>query len=247
MKKQVQTVKSVDRALSILNMVSETSLSVREIAQRLDISTVGAMKMLNSLVNSRMLVKVRGDQYALSSQTCNYARNYVNYYKFIIDSSQEYLLDLSYKLHNSIRLVILEDINQVNLVEIDMKNNAMINVMPHRLLGPPWLQPSGLLLLAHADKTIQKKCFEQYPSENDEYGNDFTATFEKIKKENIAFIPSSFPQITYCAVPVYGAGGRVIAAVSAHILDTAIEEQSRFIIETANSISSEVGYRPDHF
>lgn len=211
---------SVDRALQVLELLAEWELAgVSEIADEIGVHKSTAFRLLNAL-EARDLVEQRTERgkYRLGFGLVRLARR-VNVQLDLDEQARPLTEQLAALLGESINVAVLREHFAVNVVQ----SRGHGSVVSHNWIGqltPLHATSSGKVLLAHLDaaerEELLNRSLDRYTPNTHTDVEALRAELDEVKQQGFA---ASYGELEVglnaVAVPVRGADGHVIAALSA--------------------------------
>lgn len=218
MKSEVHNVKSAERVLDILNMVSEKgSQTLFEINKDINIPKSSLHFLLKTLVNKNFLsYSAETKKYELGESILNISLNLLKGVEFrdVIDS---YLKLISEETGETTHLSVMKGklVIDTNFIE----SNSSIRVGRYYGNLPIHCTSTGKVLITFVDKEKKEQIlknyeFKKYTQNTINSIEDFEKEIEKIKVEGIALDLGERDQYVNCiAAPIFGKGNQIYAAI----------------------------------
>ena len=248
------TIQSVDRALSILELFTsqKTEWGVSEIARALSLNKSTAFGLITTLEYRKYLEKKDdGAKYRLGLRVLDLSSVRLSGFEFI-DSAHPVLKDVMTKVGETVHLAIYDNGEVIYVDKIEASNTLKISSFIGKR-NPCYCTGVGKCLLAfqkevEIDRVLQ---FEMIPYTQKTVTNSqgLKSLLAQIRKEKIAFDDEEFENGLVCiAVPIFDRFNEVCAAIS--ISSPTIRTDKRRIEEFAGvlkkagmAISFSIGYR----
>jgi IclR family KDG regulon transcriptional repressor len=216
-------VQSVTRAFSILELLREhpKGLGVSDIAEKLDLSTTTAHRLVNTLIACKV-VEQNGDNrhYRLAPYLLLYSKAVLDRFDFI-SSSRPYLGELSKAVGETVFMGILDDFELVYVDHVDSLDHALRLTPQIGRRHSAHATALGKVLLAN----LPANMFEMYFSSTNQLPRltDNTITDPVMLRQELALTrqrgyaldnEESETGICCIAMPVNNIEGQTVAAVS---------------------------------
>jgi IclR family transcriptional regulator, KDG regulon repressor len=211
---------SVDKAISLLISFGDqaaTGLGVSELARRADLSKSTAFRVLGMLVRNGVVERV-GSSYRLGTRLHDLGTAvYSTGHEQIHEVLTPYLADLYEMTHQTVHLAALHGVEVVYLAKLFGHRRVP---SPSRVGGrvPANCTALGKVLMAYSPEAFDEVLSHPLEKLTDRSVTDveaLSAQLMRIRREGIAFDDQeAAPGLSCVAVPLFGAGGRPVAAVS---------------------------------
>jgi IclR family KDG regulon transcriptional repressor len=211
---------AVDKAVSLLTCFGEqasTGLGVSELARRADLSKSTAFRVLGMLVRNGVVEKV-GSNYRLGSRLHDLGnRVYSAEHEELRETLTPFLADLYEMTRETVHLAALHGTDVVYLAKLFGHRRTP---SPSRVGGraPAHCTAVGKVLMAFSPEAFDAVIAQELRALTRHSVTDskqLSAQLVRIRREGIAFDEQEAAENLNCvAVPVFGAGGRLLAALS---------------------------------
>lgn len=253
-KKPNQLIKSLDRAIDILELVieEESGLGVTEISRKLDIHKSTVYRLLDTLKYRGYLEKNKDNQkyraginlFELSSKVLN-----------DIDSRMRvrpYLEEIMDKTKETIHLGILDSGEVIYLDKVE--STATIRMYSHVGKRVPAHSTSlGKAILAHLPEKKVKSILKEKGMEAKTKNtitdlDEFLAHLEKVRKQGYSVDDEEQEEDIRCiAAPIFNHRGKIVAAFSISAPKSRMEQErmdrlSELVVEYSEKMSRSLGY-----
>ncbi|UFJ42702.1 IclR family transcriptional regulator [Brevibacillus humidisoli] len=248
-------VKSVDRALQVVHLVStkKEGFGVTELARQIDLNKSSVYRILSTLATHGY---VEQDQ-----ETGRYKLGYkvLELSAKLLDSidlraeARPYLKELE-SLTNEVIHLVVYDQGEVVYIE-KLEGNEMLRM--HSQVGkraPMHCTSVGKVILAHLppaemERIVEKKGLPRHTERTITQYDTFQHHLQEIKQKGYALdLEENEQGITCIAAPIFGYNGKVTAAISIsgptiRMTDQRLSELKEKIMEVGRKISERLGYR----
>lgn len=220
MKSEIQNVKSAERVLDILIMISEKgSRTLFEINKDINIPKSSLHFLLKTLVNKNFLnYSAETKKYELGENILSISLNFLKGVE-LRDVMDSYLKIISKETNETTHLSVMKGklVIDTNFIESD----SSIKVGRYYGNLPIHCTSTGKILITFMDKEKREQILKNYDFKDKEYTkntitniNDFEKEIEKIKIEGIALDLGERDEYVNCiAAPIFGKDGQVYAAI----------------------------------
>lgn len=174
---------SVDKALAVLNLFEfSESLSLTEIAKKLDCGKTIAFRLLFTLEHRGFLLRQEDGRYCLGMRLLTLG-NRTHYKKALIPLTHTLLEELTSQVNDTVHLVVWQDIKHVILLEEVLPNQRLMAVSRSYSDRPAHMTSTGIALLstrpdqeilAYAQNTLFEKKTENSISSLSHLMSDIT-------------------------------------------------------------------------
>jgi DNA-binding IclR family transcriptional regulator len=253
----IKTVQAVERALTILEVLSKAGspVTVTELAEqtRLNISTVH--RLLSTLsVKGFVEQEFGSSKYKLAMKMFGIG-NAALYSTDIQTLARPFLEELVARCNETVNLAILDGSEVVYLDQIESTNMVIVKMFAKAgSRGPAHCTGAGKVLLAglpddKLDKVLQQLQMEQYTNETIVDLEIFKKELERVRQQNYAFDLGERDEGVRCvAAAIKNHEGKTIAAISVSGPSSRItnyylnNELVDIILDVADKISAKLGY-----
>jgi len=247
-------IQSVERALEILNILSESyePLSAIEIGKRIGINRVTAYGLLTTLMEKGYVVKnAETGKYTIGLKLFEIGSAYVRKMP-LTKVAAPYMSKISTDLGISVHLGILSDDGRVTLIKAFVP--LRIEVMNQGITLPAHASGMGKILLAYSSpeemhELVAKQGMHNYTNTTIVSEEELEKELVRIRKQGYALDKGEYFDNTYCiAFPIKDGNNHVIASISISGSKEEIEENKDKIIldglQVSKYISVELGWNP---
>lgn len=247
-------VQSVDRALSILEVLSENSsgLGITEISKKIDLHKSTVHRLLSTLIYKDYVEQDHEtNKYRITLKVLELGNNRLKDLD-IVTVSRPHLTELMKKTNEVVHLVILEKEEIVYIDKVESENTIRM----HSTIGkrsPAYCTAVGKAIMSHM---TMEEVLEIWNNSQIKEHTQYTITgvdeikeeLKKIRERGYSVDDEENEIGVRCvAAPIFNWKGDVIAAISIsgptmRVTREKVEEFSILIIEYARRISLELGY-----
>ncbi|WP_026894386.1 IclR family transcriptional regulator [Clostridiisalibacter paucivorans] len=247
-------VQSVDRALSILEVLSENSsgLGITEISKKIDLHKSTVHRLLSTLIYKDYVEQDHEtNKYRITLKVLELGNNRLKDLD-IVTVSRPHLTELMKKTNEVVHLVILEKEEIVYIDKVESENTIRM----HSTIGkrsPAYCTAVGKAIMSHM---TMEEVLEIWNNSQIKEHTQYTITgvdemkeeLKKIRERGYSVDDEENEIGVRCvAAPIFNWKGDVIAAISIsgptmRVTKEKVEEFSILIIEYARRISLELGY-----
>lgn len=245
--------KSLERALTILELVAEEPRRIGEIADELNVHHSTALRLLHTLRDRQFVRSDAAHRYTLGSSMFRLGQQALEAVD-IREIARPGMEELNAQTNETIHLAILED-DQVVYVE---KVEAQHPVRMYSRIGkvaPLHCTGVAKAILAffpshQLDELVQRIDFHRFTPNTIGTAEAFRDELEEIRRQGWARDNEEHEIGIHCiAAPVWSADGTVVAglSVSAPTSRLSWKELSSYVdslVETTQAISAKLGWRP---
>lgn len=246
-------VQSVERAIRILELLrDDPSLTMSEISRRLDVHRSTAFRLLATL-EAHDLVEQESTRgvYRLSFGLLRLANSVTGQIDFNRDA-QETCDSLASYLNETVNAAILDDGYAVTITQA--QGDQMVGLTRQYVgqRGPLHATSTGKMLLAHADETefarLIDRGLESFTSGTMTDPDVLRTELKTVRRRGWASAVGEWEQgINALAVPVRGAAGEVVAALSTtapsfRLPESHFAETAETLTEEAISLEARLGF-----
>lgn len=248
-------VQSVDRTLSILELLSdyEKGLGITEISEKVNLHKSTVHRLLNTLmVKGYVQQNEDTNRYKLTLKLFELGSKKVEKMN-IVNVARPLLKELMEKTNEVIHLVVREGIEIVYVAKVESQNPIRM----YSRIGkksPMYCTAVGKSMMAHMNEEEVNSIWNNSKVEK---LTEYTVTDFKTFKDNINLIKNqgyaideqeNEVGIRCIAASVFDYNGNIVGAISISgsiisFKEDKIDEFSKLIIEYANKISQELGYK----
>jgi len=247
-------IQSVERALEILNILSESyePLSAIEIGKRLGINRVTAYGLLTTLMEKGYVVKnAETGKYTIGLKLFEIGSAYVRKMP-LTKVAAPYMSKISNDLGISVHLGILSDDGKVTLIKAFVP--LRIEVMNQGIMLPAHASGMGKILLAYRSpeeihELVLKQEMQRYTNTTIMSEEELIKDLARVRGQGYSLDKGEYFDNTYCiAFPIRDVNNHVIAALSISGSKEEIEKNKDKIIldglQASKYISVELGWNP---
>ena len=246
-KKPNQLIKSLDRALDILELIvgRENGMGVTEISRELDIHKSTVYRLLDTLKFRGYLEYIAGiNLFELSSKVLNDIDNRIRV--------RPYLEELMQKTKETIHLGILDSGEVIYLDKVESTATIrMYSQVGKRV--PAHSTSLGKAIMAHLSEEQVKEILEEKGMEKNTENtitevDKFLNHLEKVKKQGYAVDNEEQEEDIRCiAGPIFNHQGNVVAAFSisapiTRMTESRINELAELVVEYSQKMSRSLGF-----
>lgn len=251
----MSNVQSLERALTILNKISEypDGIPIARLSEQVGLTKSTTHRLLATMANMNYVVKdEETDKYKLGLQILFLSRNLFNNFN-IVNTAKRYLEKLSHEVNETVHLCI-EDHGEVIYIDKIESNQTIRMYSRIGSRAPMYCTGVGKILLSGMDKDyfeelISKMNFIPKTPTTITSKEEFVKEIEKVKSQGFALDNSENEEVLRCiASPIYDHKGKIIASFSVSgpsnrvtmdvINHTLIEKMKQYSLE----ISKNLGY-----
>lgn len=251
----MSNVQSLERALTILNKISEypDGIPIARLSEQVGLTKSTTHRLLATMANMNYVVKdEETDKYKLGLQILFLSRNLFNNFN-IVNTAKRYLEKLSQEVNETVHLCI-EDHGEVIYIDKIESNQTIRMYSRIGSRAPMYCTGVGKILLSGMDKDyfeelISKMNFIPKTPTTITSKEEFVKEIEKVKSQGFALDNSENEEVLRCiASPIYDHKGKIIASFSVSgpsnrvtmdvINHTLIEKMKQYSLE----ISKNLGY-----
>lgn len=219
--KREYVVNSVLKALDILEVLDERGeLGITEIAKHLSMEKSTVYRLINSL-RVRGYVQQNNDnqKYSNGFKLFEMGNNVVKNMG-LRKQAYPYLQELSERTHEAVNIAVRDEKYVVYLDKIESKATIKVDLVIGKKM-PMYCTGLGKVLLAFLPvemvrDLLQDEIFEKYTPMTHENLPSLIKDLEVIRKQGFAWDNEEYVEGLVCvAAPIFGRGGKIIAALSA--------------------------------
>jgi IclR family KDG regulon transcriptional repressor len=248
------TIKSVVKALEVLELLSNEPLTAKEISEKLGINKSTLHRFLYTLESQYYIEQNSLDEYRLSQKMIQMgmsAQNNINLSQIV----RPYLLDLSKQFGESAILAGFDQHGVYYMDKAESPHAVRIVIEPGKR-APGHCVASGKMFLSYLSTEELKQYVDRHPligyTENTitEFSS-LKQELEEIKKLGYAVDHEEYEVgLKGIASPIYNYSGKMVAAlcvagVSMRIPDNEVTSISKALKEMAKTISIQLGVKAD--
>lgn len=244
---------TVQRAICILELISLRPHTLPEVADHLGIHRTTALRLLQTLTAGGLARRQTDGRYGVGYRLAGLAELARDQYN-LVDVARPYLTALGELCPHTVHLAALEGDGIVYVDKIEPPRTVRLFSQVGK---PVCLHTSGVskAILAHAPGRLVREllascAFEFHTNTTITTQEDFLRELSATRKRGWSIDDGEFEDFVNCiGAPVRDSTGAVTAAVSVTALKaranlTALEELVPPLLETADTISRELGWRP---
>lgn len=253
MTKKVTIIQSVDRALTILNLLadSEKGLGVTEISNKLEVSKSTSFRLLSTLMQANYVKQDDESQKYFLGTKLLHLGQIVNNQLDIRKIARPYMEKLANEVQETVHLVIQENMEIVYIDKIESNQTIrMYSEIGKR--APMYCTGVGKAILANVPSVEQEHIlkniqFEKLTDKTITNEDDLKIDFEKIKQQGFSIDDEEHERGIKCAAaPIFDANNKVVAGISfsgptIRVNDDNIEKLGKVVAQIAHEISQELG------
>ena len=251
----IEVVQSVDRALTILELLSENKdgLGITEISSKIDLHKSTVHRLLGTLIYKGFVIQeVSSNKYKISLKLYEIGVRKIAGID-MLDASKPYTKALMEKINEVVHLVIRSNNNIIYIDKVEADNTIrMASTVGRR--SPLYCTSVGKVMMSLMPEAEIKEIWDSSDiiklTENTIIDfEEFKLELEKIKKVGYAVDDEENEMGVRCiGAPVFNIRGEVEGAISIsgptiRVTKDRVEEYSKEVIHYANLISKELGYR----
>lgn len=252
-----EVVQSVDRTLTILEVLGTGKKSLMEIANEVSLNKSTVHRLLQTLIYKGYVIQdEENSQYALTPKILHLGQQIIEEMD-IIQIAKPYLNELSDITGEVVHLVMIEGIDAIYIDKIEAKSNIrMYSYIGKRIplfssaVGKAYLAFSKESIIDKQWSTIVKdvKRFTEFTLVNEK---DLKSDIEAIKDRGYAIDREENELGVICvAAPIYNHIGKIQYAISIstpkfRLDETKIELYGKAVEKTTKKISERLGYQFD--
>lgn len=207
------------RVMRVIEAFSESSpmLSVSEISQRADLPIATTHRIVGDLVAERVLVRDAQRKIALGTRLWEISQR-SSHEMSLRTAALPVMTDLQSVVQSHVQLAVVNN-GQVLYLERLSRPRAVGNLAHPASRLPLYLCSSGLVLLAHAPREVQEKVISEplirKSTESIRTGEELRTVLATTRQRGYSVADRLIQPISKgVAVPIFGEGGRVVAALS---------------------------------
>ena len=253
--KMIEVVQSVDRALSILEVLSDYSegLGVTEISDKIGLHKSTVHRLLGTLIYKGYVVQdAESNKYKITLKLFELGNKKVENMD-ILAASKPYTRELMEKVNEVVHFVIREGNNIVYIDKVEADNTIrMASTIGRR--SPLYCTSVGKAILAQlSDEEVERI----WNSSKIEKLTEFTITsleemkkeLEKVRQRGYAIDnEENEPGVRCAGAPVFNRFGKVEGAISIsgptfRVTEDVVDKFASDVVKYASLISKELGYR----
>lgn len=251
-------VQSVERALSILEVLSEEEgpMSISDLADRVGLKVSTVHRLLNTLVLKGFVKQdEETSKYRLTLKLLRMGRTALGYYD-LRTTAKPYLHELVERCNETANLAVLNGGDVVYIDQLESKNLIIVKMFAKiGSRGPAHCTATGKVLLAsledeELDKILNKMPLERFTSKTITDPALLRKELARVRKNGYALDLGERDEGVRCvAAPVRNYEGKVIAAISVsgpslRITDYYLyNELISIVCEVAKKLSEKMGYK----
>lgn len=252
MDKDQYILSSVDKALDILDLLSEhDELSVSEISRKLKMGKASAFRILYTLERRQFIYKNSDAKYGLGIKLAHYGMKVLER-RFDIAHVRPFLHELKNKHNETVHLGILDA--DCNVIVIDKVESDRTIQMTSRFGGklPGYCTAMGKVLLASLLEKGEEEKIRYIPLEKKTDStitnmDNFIKELEKIKNRGYSEdLEESEEGLVCYAAPIKDITGNTVAAISMSGPSSRMlknkDEIIKSVVEVAKKVSRRMGY-----
>ncbi len=243
--------RTTKRAIDILELVSQEpkSITLNEIANKLNIPTTSAFDIIHTLKYMRMLdvVDEYSKLYCLGPKAVAIGQQYLKNYD-VINLAKPYMIDLAEKLHKTVFLA-KEIENQILYINKYEPINALItmaNIGTRNYLHGTSLGKAILAFSDDIEEKVEKLTLVKITENTITDKTEFIEDLKKIKERGYAVDNEELEENMLCiGAPIFDYSNKVIASISVSAIkkiNTNVEYEGTLVRDTADQISLKLGY-----
>ncbi|HEY9468771.1 MAG TPA: IclR family transcriptional regulator [Propionibacteriaceae bacterium] len=257
MKDDVQSVKSAQRTLEILEAVAkhQDGVGFVELSAELPYPKSSLHGLLQTIIAMRWLTFDQVKRvYSIGVKPWEVGQSFLRSRELVVRSRQ-FLRDANRELGETVQLGILDDLDVVYIDKVEgTRPLRLISNIGGRL--PAYVTGIGKALLAFQPRAEIQARFsgvqlEQYTSRTIGSGDELLAVLGEVRQQGYAIDDGEYTLGVFCvAVPIHDLGGNVVAAMSCSVPKARIElgelqvgQMIEVLMRQARSISSALGGR----
>jgi DNA-binding IclR family transcriptional regulator len=247
------SVQSIDRALDILETLSEASngLGVSQIAQRTGLHKSTVHRLLSTLTGRGYAEKNPEGLYRIGMKPIEIVSVHINSLELHTEA-WPYVAQITRELGLTSHLGVLEGDQVIYIERMDMYSGIKL----YSQIGirvPAYCSSLGKCLLSNFSKealdSIMENCsFDKFTEHTIDTLEKFHKEMKKVRKQGWAMDDREFDRNNRCiGAPIYDYRGEIIAAISAsgtphELSKERIPEVAEYVQEKAAAISRTMGY-----
>lgn len=251
-------VQSVERALSILEVLSEEEgpMSISDLADRVGLKVSTVHRLLNTLILKGFVKQdEETSKYRLTLKLLRMGRTALGYYD-LRTTAKPYLHELVERCNETANLAVLDGGDVVYIDQLESKNLIIVKMFAKiGSRGPAHCTATGKVLLAsledeELDKILNKMPLERFTSKTITDPALLRKELARVRKNGYALDLGERDEGVRCvAAPVRNYEGKVIAAISVsgpsiRITDYYLyNELISIVCEVAKKLSEKMGYK----
>jgi IclR family transcriptional regulator, KDG regulon repressor len=247
--------KSLERALQIMNafQTDRRALTVWQLSKILDLSRATILRLCTTLVQYDYLRKDPiSKEYSLGIRLFDLGS--IVYDSFSLRRmSSPHLSQLQMKVGNTLYLGILDNDWLLYIDKRDDPSNPVNFTSRIGTRRPPHWGMLGLVLMAHlpdneVDRLLQKHPLMRLTKKTITTKDEYRKRLSSVQKEEYVFESGEvFNGISGVAAPIRDFSGKVIAAVGVGFISSSVDGKGlekivKEVVETARTISKDMGY-----
>lgn len=250
-----EIVQSVDRTLSILELISDYSegLGIKEISDNLNLHKSTVHRLLGTLIYKGYVIQdPTTNRYFISLKLYELGAKKIGELD-ILKVSKRYTKDLMMEINEVVHLVIRDDNDIIYIDKVEADNTiSMASNIGRR--SPLYSTSVGKAMLAYMDeeevlRVWQTSDIKKFTDKTITDYDEFRKELDKIRLQGYAEDDEeNEPGVRCIGAPVFNFRGEVEGAISIsgpaiRVTKDRIDEIAKAVIECANLISKELGYR----
>jgi len=243
---------SVNRALDIIEMLSESSAGPRELGERLDVHRSTVVRLLHTMESRGYVRRLPDGKWGVGFQLVSMSQHALD----AIDLrgvAQAHLAALSERLGHTIHLATLMGHDVVYIDKVEGLGSVR---MRSRVGAKAFAHTAGIAKAALAfappavrDAAILDCTFERFTDTTITTPEDLRAEFARVRTRGYATDDGEAEDYINCiAVPIFGMDGEVAGSLSVTALKAlapleTLESQIEAVIATRDAISADLGHQ----
>jgi len=250
----MQTVQSVERALNILELLSnyQDGLGITEISEKVDLHKSTVHRLLKTLIGTGYVIQNEENKnYLISFKLYELGRRKVHNLD-ILKISKAHIEKLVESVNETVHLVI-RDRNMVLYIDKVQPNNNFIMGSKIGVRSPMYCTSVGKSILAYSDEEDIKSVWDssEIIKHTDKTITNYEEFLEDLKlvRENGYALDNEENEIGVRCIgaPILNRNGKVKAAISIsgptiRMTDDKMKVMEEKLLETVKNISGELGY-----
>lgn len=249
-KKRSTTPQSLGKALKIFDLLAEnSSMGVIELSNALNVTRTTIYSILTFLLETNYIEKDSNGKYRLGYKFYDLGLQYKHYFPFT-GVAEKYSRELSRKSGLQSNVAIFKAPSTAIMIIMSLTE---VNAYQSEVVVYAHVSACGKVLLAsleknQLDEAIESIDFFPYTPTSITDPEVLIKELSDVKEKGYAFEDGELFSSKGCiSAPVYGAGGKVLAAISVNselsVIKDRFDELKSLVISTASELSRELGYR----
>lgn len=248
-------VKSVDRALSIVELISnyEEGLGITEIGEKLDLHKSTVHRLLQTLIYKDFVIQDENTKnYMISFKLYEIGQNKVENLD-VLKESKDHIKKLVNKVNETVHLVVRDEDYVAYIDKVESDNTISMSSKIGRR-SPMYCTSVGKVILANSTEEDIKNVWEnteivKYTKNTIVNYEDFLKELKRVKDTGYALDDEENELGVRCiGAPIFNRFGEVEAAISAsgpimRMTKARINEIKKDVLETAENIGEKLGYK----